>query len=227
MEVRAGLLDQAAGSLAPIAAESEPWGESLTAVATVQLAEERPRKALDALRPIFEEIAPVIHAFTTVQAHMLAARAAEALGDRAASERAVESALALSERERLVLPFAMGGGVELLRRHPHHATAHAKLLTDIVDILDGGSTPLAAADPLDEPLSAGELKVLGYLPSNLSTPEIAAELYLSVNTVRTHIRHIYAKLGAHVRSEAVDRARSLGLLGGSPRSGPAQITRFA
>ncbi|WP_081685850.1 helix-turn-helix transcriptional regulator [Candidatus Solirubrobacter pratensis] len=56
------------------------------------------------------------------------------------------------------------------------------------------------------------------MPSNLSTPEIAAEPYLSVNTVRTHIRHIYAKLGGHTRSEAVDRARSLGLLGGSPRS---------
>jgi LuxR family maltose regulon positive regulatory protein len=149
---------------------------------------------------------------------MLAARAAEVLGDRAASERAVERALALAERERLVLPFAMMGRVELLRRHPRHATAHAKLLTDIIDILDGGATPLAAADPLDEPLSAGELKVLGYLPSNLSTPEIAAELYLSPNTVRTHIRHIYAKLGAHTRSEAVDGARSLGLLGGSPRS---------
>src|SRR3954447_14954512 len=218
MEVRAGLLDQAAGSLAPIAAESEPWGESLTAVAIVQLAEERPQQALDALQPLFDGIAPVIHEFTTVQAHMLVARAAEALGDRADSERAVEHAVALAERERLVLPFAMISGVELLRRHPRHATAHAKLLTDIVDILDGGATPLAAADPLDEPLSAGELKVLGYLPSNLSTPEIAAALYLSVNTVRTHIRHIYAKLGAHMRSEAVDRARALGLLGGSPRS---------
>jgi LuxR family transcriptional regulator, maltose regulon positive regulatory protein len=218
MEVRAGLLDQAAGSLAPIAAESEPWGESLTAVATVQLAEERPQQALDALQPIFDGSAPVIHEFTTVEAHMLVARAAEALNDRPASERAVERALELAERERLVLPFAMASGIELLRRHPRHATAHAKLLTDIIDILDGGATPLAPAEPLDEPLSAGELKVLGYLPSNLSTPEIAGELYLSVNTVRTHIRHIYAKLAAHTRSEAVDRARSLGLLGGSPRS---------
>jgi LuxR family maltose regulon positive regulatory protein len=218
MQVRAGLLDQADGSLAPIAAESEPWGESLTAVATVQLAQERPQKALDALQPIFDGSAPVIHEFTTVQAHMLVARATEALGDRASSERAVERALALAERERLVLPFAMALAVELVRRHPRHATAHAKLLTDIIDILDGGATPPTAAERLDEPLSAGELKVLGHLPSNLSTPEIASELYLSVNTVRTHIRHIYSKLDAHTRSAAVDRARALGLLGGSPRS---------
>jgi LuxR family maltose regulon positive regulatory protein len=159
----------------------------------------------------------VIHEFTTVQAEMLAARAAEMLGDRAASEAAVERALALAERERLVLPFAIAGGVELLRRHPRHATAHAKLLTDIVDVLDGTGVPLTGPEPLAEPLSAAELKVLGYLPSNLSTPEIAAQLYLSANTVRTHIRHIFFKLDAHSRSEAVDRARTLGLLGGRRR----------
>ena len=51
-----------------------------------------------------------------------------------------------------------------------------------------------------------------YLPTNLKTPEIAAELHVSTNTVRTHLRHIYAKLGAHKRSEAVARARELPLL---------------
>jgi LuxR family transcriptional regulator, maltose regulon positive regulatory protein len=51
-----------------------------------------------------------------------------------------------------------------------------------------------------------------YLPSNLKAPEIAAELCVSANTVRTHIRHIYAKLDTHDRNEAVGRARQLGLL---------------
>ena len=55
--------------------------------------------------------------------------------------------------------------------------------------------------------------MLRYLPSNLSAPEIAAELYLSTSTVKTHMRHIYAKLDAHRRTEAVERARALGLLG--------------
>ena len=217
MEVRAGLLDRAAPALAAIESESEVLGESLTAVATVRLAEDRATEAQAALEPIFNGTAPVIHEFTTVQAEMLAARAAEMLGDRPSSEAAVERALALAERERLVLPFAIAGGLELLRRHPRHATAHAKLLTDIVDILDGGSAPLTGPKPLDDPLSAAELKVLGYLPSNLSTPEIAGQLYLSANTVRTHIRHIFWKLEAHSRSEAVDRARALGLLGGRRR----------
>jgi len=54
--------------------------------------------------------------------------------------------------------------------------------------------------------------VLRYLPTNLSAPEIARELSVSVNTVRTHIRHVCGKLGAHGRAEAVTQARALGLL---------------
>ena len=70
-------------------------------------------------------------------------------------------------------------------------------------------------EPAQEALSDSELRVLRYLPTNLTVPEIAAELYVSPHTVKTHIRHVYAKLGAHRRTEAVTRARSLGLLGSS------------
>jgi len=66
-------------------------------------------------------------------------------------------------------------------------------------------------------LSDGELRVLRFLPSNLTAPEIGAELYVSLNTVKTHMRHIYAKLGVHRRTDAVDRARELGLIGPSVR----------
>jgi len=61
-------------------------------------------------------------------------------------------------------------------------------------------------------LTQGETRVLHYLPTNLSAQEIAGELYLSVNTIKTHQRHLYAKLGARNRSQAVERARALGLL---------------
>jgi LuxR family maltose regulon positive regulatory protein len=64
-----------------------------------------------------------------------------------------------------------------------------------------------------EELSEAELRVVRYLPSNLKAPEIAAELFVSANTIRTHLRHIYAKLDVHNRSEAVDCARELRLLG--------------
>ena len=75
--------------------------------------------------------------------------------------------------------------------------------------------PVAAA-PLRDELSDAELRVLRYLPSNLTAPEIAAELYVSVNTVRTHMRRVYAKLDAHSRGSAVARARELGLVAAPP-----------
>ena len=61
-------------------------------------------------------------------------------------------------------------------------------------------------------LSRSEIRVLRYLQTNLSAQEIADELCVSVNTVKTHQRHLYQKLGARSRSQAVKQARALGLL---------------
>ncbi len=83
-----------------------------------------------------------------------------------------------------------------------------------------GSAPPRHRRPtatLVEPLSESELRVLRYLPTNLTGPEIAAELYVSHNTVKTHVRNLYAKIGTHRRAEAVARARELGLLAPSAR----------
>ncbi len=68
-----------------------------------------------------------------------------------------------------------------------------------------------------EQLTDSETRVLRYLPTHLTAPEIADELSVSVNTVSTHTHHLYAKLGVHSRHEAVDRARALGLLAPSAR----------
>ena len=137
-----------------------------------------------------------------------------------ASNHSVERALALAEPDRLVLPFAMTGSGQLLETLPRHETAHAGLLIDILDVLHG-SSPRARESfspaPMDE-LSPSELRVLRYLPTNLSRPEIASALSVSVNTVNTHVRNIYAKLQAGDRSSAVQRARELRLLSaGLPR----------
>src|ERR1700751_5179522 len=80
---------------------------------------------------------------------------------------------------------------------------------------EGRPFPEAA---LPEPLTDGETRVRRYLTSHLTAPEIAGQLYLSVHTVTTHLRHIYAKLGVHRRGEAVDRARACGLLTPVPRA---------
>jgi DNA-binding NarL/FixJ family response regulator len=70
----------------------------------------------------------------------------------------------------------------------------------------------AAGHPLSEALSPAETRVLRYLPTLLSLREIGDELYLSVNTIKVHVRHIYAKLEVHSRRKAAERARALGLL---------------
>jgi LuxR family maltose regulon positive regulatory protein len=103
---------------------------------------------------------------------------------------------------------------ELLETIPRHETAHGALLADIVDLLRDGSPPSREHDQSSQPdeLSPSELRVLRYLPTNLTRPEIAGELYVSINTVNTHIRNIYSKLGARDRSSAVQRARDLRLL---------------
>jgi LuxR family maltose regulon positive regulatory protein len=79
------------------------------------------------------------------------------------------------------------------------------------------SLRLAQDNPAAAPTVLAETRVLRYLPTKLSAPEIAGELYLSVNTVKTHTRHLYDKLGAHRRHEAVEQARALGLLAPSSR----------
>jgi DNA-binding CsgD family transcriptional regulator len=80
---------------------------------------------------------------------------------------------------------------------------------------------LYGAPRLREPRSHAEARVLRYLPTKLSVPEIVNEMYLSVNTVKTHMRHLYDKLGAHRRHEAVEQARALGLLAPSPAAARA------
>ena len=136
---------------------------------------------------------------------------ASATGTR--RRKSLEAALELAEPEGLILPFMLWPTRELLERHPKHRTAHATLISTILDTLAGRAAPRrGAAAPLRDQLSDAELRVVRYLPSNLTAAEIASELIVSTNTVRTHMRHIYAKLDAHTRSEAVARARELGLV---------------
>lgn len=108
-------------------------------------------------------------------------------------------------------------------------TAYADLISEILDLLpQPGQAALATGGAAGmgrwarhpgEPLTRGETRVLRYLPTHLCAREIADELHLSANTVKTHLRHLYQKLGAHSRHEAVKHARAFGLLASPPRSG--------
>jgi LuxR family maltose regulon positive regulatory protein len=213
-QARLGQLSEARASLAALDDDLAGSGEIGNARAAISLAEGNPAAALAAVQDVLDGIAPAIGYVTVVEANLLAALTHRELGDQRAANAAAERALALAEADRLVLPFAMTGSLELLEAMPRYETAHAALLADVLDVMRGSSIPAANESSLAEiePLSPSELRVLRYLPTNLSRPEIASELSVSVNTVNTHIRNIYAKLQAQNRSSAVQRAREMRLL---------------
>jgi LuxR family maltose regulon positive regulatory protein len=218
-QARAGLPGEARAGLAALDDEKARSGEVRNADAMICLAEGEPAAALGAVTSVLDGTAPVIGYTTVMEAHLLAGLAYRGLGDQRAANRAAEQALTLAEQDRLVLPFELTGSTELLEALPRHETAHAALLADILDLVHGASLVAKdqSASPLTEELSPGELRVLRYLPTNLPRSGIAGELSVSPNTVSTHIRSIYAKLGAADRSAAVRRARELRLLASRPQ----------
>jgi LuxR family maltose regulon positive regulatory protein len=194
-------------------------GEMRNARAALRLAQGHPRAATAALAPVLDGSAPVTSLGWTSQAFWLEAIARDALGDPVAAGRALERALDLAEPDGAVFAFVLHPAPGLLRRHAQRRTSHAALIADLLGLADGNKPALPRVEP-DSPgelLSGSEARVLRFLPTNLSAPEIAGQLCVSVNTVRTHVRHVYDKLGAHSRAEAVDQARSLGLLAPSLR----------
>ena len=148
------------------------------------------------------------------------ARVSYSAGDGARGRRCLERALQLAGPEQMKLPFAMERTWlrQVLRRDPELADAYRELLEP--DVISPGMTPPVKKPPLPaqpmplvvERLSAREREVLAHASEMLSTAEIANEMYLSVNTVKTHLRSIYRKLSATHRSEAVRRAQQLELI---------------
>jgi LuxR family maltose regulon positive regulatory protein len=216
--VRLGEIERAEQALAELGEEDRDRGEVRVATAVLRLAQSDPGAATVTLAPVLAGSALVVAETWLVHSFLLEAIARDALGDPSAAEHALERALDLAEPDGVLFPFLLHPEPGLLARHARHRTAHAALIAEILSLL-AGRTPAspAAAQPPLEPLSKSEMRVLRYLPTNLSAPEIANELYVSTNTVKTHLHHLYAKLGTHRRGEAVERARALGLLAPSAR----------
>ncbi len=223
-QVRAGETAAADQFLAGLDEADRDRGEIRIATAMLRLAQDDPGAAVAALAPVLSGVAPLGRRIWLVEAFALEAIARDALGDLGSADQALERALDLAEPDGALLYFLLHPAPGLLERHARHRTSHAALIAEILSLL-AGRTPAPPAGPRPplEPLSDSELRVLRYLPTNLSGPEIAGELHVSHNTVRTHISHLYAKLGTHTRAEAVARARALGLLAPSPL--PGQATR--
>jgi LuxR family maltose regulon positive regulatory protein len=226
--VRLGQTGSAEQALAELSEDERASAEMRTAVATLRLACDDPQGAADALAPVLDGSVPGAHRVRMVTALLLEARARDALGDQATAGCVLERALDITESSGIVLPFLLDPAPALLERHRRGRTAHPALISQILDLPGGRggmdppgetSSGLGGIVPprVTEQLTDTETRVLRYLPTHLTGPEIAAELWLSVNTVNTHTRHLYTKLGAHSRTEAVDRARALGLLAPSAR----------
>jgi LuxR family maltose regulon positive regulatory protein len=195
-------------------------GEMRIATAVLRLARHDPHAATAALAPVLDGSSRVGWRSRLVQAFLLEAIARDALGDPAAAGCALERALDLAEPDGTLVTFLLHPALALLQRQTRQHTAHAALLAQILDLLAGNrpAPPSGGPRPPLEPLSDAETRVLRYLPTHLSAPEIARELSVSTSTVKTHLRNLYAKLGAHSRAEAVQSARALGLL--APSASP-------
>ncbi len=146
--------------------------------------------------------------------------ARDTLGDPQAAERALQHALDLAGPEQVLSPFLSDPPPGPPGRQDRYPRAGGTLIGPAAAPLAGADRPAALPGPPArhlEALTHGETRVLHYLPTNLSAREIAGELYLSVNTVKTHQRHLYQKLGARSRTQAVEQARALGLIAPSSR----------
>jgi len=211
--VRLGDADRAEQTLAGLSEHDRDRAETRIATAVLRLAQDNPHAAAAVLAPVLDESAPVLQWSWLAHAFLLEAIARDTLGDQDAAERALERALDLAEPDGALLWFLLHPVQGLLERHARHRTAHAAMIAEILRLLDGKApAPPAGPQPPVEPLSSSEIRVLRYLPTNLTMSEIAGELHVSHNTVRTHMRHLYAKLGSHRRAEAIARARTVGLL---------------
>jgi LuxR family maltose regulon positive regulatory protein len=206
--------------------EEEPFPAWAAAVeASILLAEGKAAAAATMLTPFLAGPGAGSSLTWTAQAGLLTALAGQALGDRDRVTRGLDVALEAAEEEGFRRLFVAGGHAvrELISAFAPGLAVYRLVVADLAEPPD----PLAATQPgwpagavprvrrigsLVDPLTERELTVLRYLQGTLSNVEIASMLYVSVNTVKTHVKNIYRKLNAGHRREAVRRARELRLL---------------
>jgi LuxR family transcriptional regulator, maltose regulon positive regulatory protein len=217
LESRAHVLagDITAGLAVARSADPQAVPEAAAALAHAWLAAGDPEAARGALDAVGEAPEGIGLAGWLVDAQL-----SYATGDHRRGRRSLERALRLAKPERLKLPFTMEQAWmrPVLRRDPELAQASREMLEPAAAAVTAVPAPRRQPSADEQPplvverLSEREREVLTLLSGMLSTAEIASEMYLSVNTVKTHLRSIYRKLSAAHRGEAVRRARQLELI---------------
>ena len=142
----------------------------------------------------------------------------------AAALNFITEAIDLAHSVGIVRPFITAGPhvSALLDRHRHVVARHPDFTGQLAAAITGERFPTPDFSAFREPLTGREMAVLVYLPTMLKSAEIAADLFVSVNTVKTHQRAIYRKLGVSNRRGAVDQAIALNML---EQPGPTILTR--
>jgi LuxR family maltose regulon positive regulatory protein len=190
------------------------------ALARLRLLEGDPDAARDVLAPHLGGGDPAAASGMPVsvraEAWLLDALALDALSEHENAACSLERSLDLAEPAGLSRLIVEHGNLvrPLLHRHVRHGTAHPAIVGEALETIEhrGSERSRSVAVLLAEPLSEREQAILRYLPTMMSNHEIASELFVSVNTVKTHLKAIYRKLDASGRREAVQRGRELGLM---------------
>jgi LuxR family maltose regulon positive regulatory protein len=192
------------------------WGEAALVQAKLALSDGDPARALELTADGLSGSPRMLRPSTAIELRALSAVASHQRGNDDVALELVEQALSLAEPEGYLSPFlAVGAPLrELLVRRIRAGTAHRSLAGELGEALDPqvAGLPERRTALLLEPLSDRETAVLRYLPTALSKAEIASEMFVSVNTVKTHMKNIYRKLDVTDRSHAVRRARTLHLV---------------
>ncbi|HWK30258.1 MAG TPA: LuxR C-terminal-related transcriptional regulator [Solirubrobacter sp.] len=212
LHAAAGDLAAAEATLDPV--RDVPWLDVTVTAARLKLAAGEPDAALELIAQAGGE---GVHVVAQVELVVLEAIARDSGGEPGRAAEALERALALAEQTGHRWTFLEGGRrmEALLRRQIRTGTAHRAIVGELLLAFEDRDDERRPVAPLLEPLSEREQAILRYLPTTLSNREIAAELFVTTNTVKTHLRSIYRKLDVARRREAVERARDLRLLSAS------------
>ena len=214
-EVWQGLGEPARARTALADISSISVSDTAVAVARLELVLGDPDAALQAVGELLDEGSETIIPVSQTEAWAIAAVARDKLHDEPGALAALERALDLAEPRGYSDAILRHGAAlrSLLRKRIANGTAHRAFAGDLLSVLEQEpAIRRTNGDPLLEPLSERELTVLRFLPTMMSNAEIASEMFVSVNTVKTHLKHIYRKLDVSERREAVRRGRELHLL---------------
>jgi LuxR family transcriptional regulator, maltose regulon positive regulatory protein len=222
-----GDIETAAGLVEGLASQPDTQGADYLmqlVAARLYLASQEPRTALEILDAVEPAVELNGSGRLVIESLLLRSLALQAAGDEAAALEVLRKTLSRAAPENFLSIF-LESGAEMLNlvslvlqsRLERDAAFFSRRL--VASFERHGLTqhrnismPASPSSAMIEPLSERELEVLTLIAQGLSNPEIAARLFLSVNTLRSHATNIFQKLDVHSRTHAVARARELGVL---------------